>query len=149
LKIVEFTGDYADLSSNLQPPVAPSQIQQSLNLLEKLGLVAPTADGVLRPTGVSIDHKKNGQSRAVQSYHKSILKLALSALDTTPKEHREIATLTVSASRTCFNAIRERIAAFNNEIIDLVKKDSGPEEVYQLNLNLFPLTRLDRKNGTS
>lgn len=149
LNIFDFKGDFEDLASRLHPAVTSAQMQRSLRLLQKLGIIAPNADGILRPTHDFVSNSGVDQIKAVRSYQKSVLKLATTALETIPKEHRDISTLTVSASRACFDAISERITALRHEIIELVRKDSKPEEVYQVNFQIFPLTRNRSKDQQS
>jgi uncharacterized protein (TIGR02147 family) len=146
LNIVKFTGDCDELASRIHPTVTPAHIQRSIKLLQKLGLVAPDENGVLRPAHDFVSSSGIDQVKAVRSYQKSVLKLAMAALESVPKEHRDISTLTVSASRRCFETICERITTLRHEIIELVRKDTDPEEVYQLNFQIFPLTRNSAKN---
>ena len=146
LNIIDFQDNIDDLASRLHPAVSPAQIQRSLRLLQKLGLIAPDVNGVLRPTHDFVSNSGVDQVKAVRSYQKSVLKLAMAALETVPKESRDISTLSVSASRACYDTICERITTLRHEIIELVRKDTNPEEVYQVNFQIFPLTRNQLKN---
>jgi len=120
--------------------------QRSIKLLLKLGLIAPDNTGRLRPANDFVTTNGVDQLKAVRSYQKSALKLAVGAIDTIPPELRDISTLTVSASRQCLEVIRERISDIRHEIIELVRKDKDVEEVYQINFQIFPLTRNKAKN---
>ncbi|MBN1578316.1 MAG: TIGR02147 family protein [Chitinispirillaceae bacterium] len=145
LNIVPFQENYDDLASRLHPAISSQQAQRSIRLLQKLGIITPDSTGRLRPTHDFVTTSGVDQIKAVRSYQKSALKLAIGALDTIPREHRDISTLTVSASRQCLEIIRERISDLRREIIELVRKDKDLEEVYQINFQLFPLTKNNTK----
>ncbi|MBN1308221.1 MAG: TIGR02147 family protein [Chitinispirillaceae bacterium] len=148
LNIISFQEDYNDLASRFHPALSLQQAQRSIKLLQKLGLITSDGTGALRPTHDFVTTSGVDQIKAVRSYQKSALKLATRAIDTVPKELRDISTLTVSASRQCFETIRERINDLRREIIELVRKDKDFEEVYQINFQVFPLTRNKaKKNG--
>ncbi len=141
LNIIPFRGDYEELGNRLWPSISSVQAQRSIALLEKLGLIEKDASGNWRPkqdflTTNGVDHIK-----AVRSFQKSVLKLAASAIDTIPKDERDYSTLTVSASKKCIEFIRERMSELRNEIFEIVRKDEQAEEVYQVNFQIFPLTR--------
>ena len=147
LNIISFHEEYHDLASRLHPAISPLQVQRSIRLLQKLGLITTDSTGMLRPTHDFVTTSGINQIKAVRSYQKSALKLAIGAIDTIPNEHRDISTLTVSASRQCFEIIRERVNDLRREIIELVRKDKDLEEVYQINFQLFPLTKNNVKKN--
>jgi uncharacterized protein (TIGR02147 family) len=149
LSILDFKGDCEEMALRLNPTVAPAQIQRSIRLLQKLGLIAPDEEGTLRPTHDFVSNSGVDQVKAVRSYQKSALKLAAMALEILPKEHLDSSTLTVSASRASFDTICERIASLRQEIMEMVRKDANPEEVYQVNFQIFPLTRNRSKDQPS
>ncbi len=146
MNIINFKDDYNDLASRFHPPLSIQQIIRGVRLLLKLGLIAPDETGVLRPVNDFLTTNGVDQVKLVRSFQKSVIKLALNAIDTIDKGDREISTLTVSVSRKAFETIRERISDLRREIIELVRRDANPEEVYQLNIQLFPLTKNSKKN---
>jgi uncharacterized protein (TIGR02147 family) len=81
------------------------------------------------------------QTIAVKNFQKDMIRLAMEALDRVPREDRDISTLSISTSRDCLEAIRERLAEMRREIMDLVRREEKTEEVYQLNFQIFPLTQ--------
>ncbi|MBL8025327.1 MAG: DUF4423 domain-containing protein, partial [Fibrobacteres bacterium] len=58
-----------------------------------------------------------------------------------PTTDREVGALSLCISQTAMKKIRERMISFQKEILELAGQDSlPPETIYQLNLQLFPLT---------
>ena len=141
LNIINFSNDYDDLAGRLHPSISEQQARRSINLLEKLRLIAQNSDGSWRPTHEFLTTDGTDHTKAVRAYQKSTLKLAAMAIDSIPKEERDISTLTISTSRKCLDIIRERLLDIRREIIELVRKDENVEEVYQINFQVFPLTK--------
>jgi uncharacterized protein (TIGR02147 family) len=44
-----------------------------------------------------------------------------------------------------FRELEEKMALFRREILETARRDECPDRVYQLNMQLFPLTK--KKNG--
>jgi uncharacterized protein (TIGR02147 family) len=65
----------------------------------------------------------------------------MEAIDRVPKSDRDITTLTVSTTRSCLEEIRERLTEVRQEIMEIVRKEDKAEDVYQINFQVFPLTR--------
>jgi uncharacterized protein (TIGR02147 family) len=149
LNVITFSGDYNDLASKFIPPVTAIQARKSISLLEKLGMIRKNNHGVYKASEPFIASDGMTQPQDVRSFQKETLNLAIDALDRIPKQERDITTLTVSTTRACFETIRERLAAIRNEIIELVKKETRAEEVYQINFQIFPLTQNAVKEKTS
>lgn len=145
LNIISFTNDFSDLASRLQPAVSVTQTRQSIALLEKLGIIKKNKSGMYKPADPFIVTDGATRPADVRSFQKEMLTLAAAALDRTAKADRDISTLTVSTTRAGFEAICQRLAEIRNEIMEIVKKESGAEEVYQINLQVFPLTRNGEK----
>ncbi len=141
LGIISFTDDFNDLAGRLQPDVTVSQARRSISLLEKFGMIQKNKNGVYKPADQFIINDGSSSPAEVRSFQKETLNLALIALDRLPKQDRDISTLTVSTTRACFETICERLAALRNEIMELVKKEEKAEEVFQINFQVFPLTR--------
>ncbi|MCX7725501.1 MAG: TIGR02147 family protein [Chitinispirillaceae bacterium] len=141
LNIIPFKDDYNDLSPRLQPPITVQQAKRAIALLKRLGLIKEDENGYLRPTENFISTGDNIERVAIiNSFQKAMAKLGVNALNL-PKEERDISTLTISTSTKCIEMIKERISNLRQEIIELVRKEENVEEVYQINFQLFTLTK--------
>jgi len=141
LNVIAFSGDFHDLADRFQPDVTVSQIRRAIGLLDKLGMIQEDSSGIYDPAESFVMTDGVTNPEQVRSFQKETLNLALKALDNTPKQDRDISTLTVSTTRACFEMICKRLDEIRNEIIELVKKEPKAEEVYQFNFQAFPLTR--------
>ncbi|MFW5775408.1 MAG: TIGR02147 family protein [Chitinivibrionales bacterium] len=141
IKIVPFTGDYKDLARRLCPRITEAQAKKSIRLLEKLGLIARDESGVWHLTDDFITTDGKMSIMAVRAFQKQMCRLGMESLERIPKGSRDISTITVSSSRACMELIREKMGDFRKEILQIIAEDDGLEEVYQLNFQVFPLTR--------
>ena len=71
------------------------------------------------------------------------MELAREALYSVPKTHRDISTLTLSISEQGLQHIKEKIKDCRRELLEIAKADENADRVYQLNLQLFPLSAFD------
>jgi uncharacterized protein (TIGR02147 family) len=134
------------IAENIRPKLSIPKVKQSLRLLTELGYVAfDKKRGRLYPTEVSITTGDHVERLAVISFHRQMLDLAKSAMDQIPAEERDIGAVTLAVSQK----LREQ---FTREFIDLRKRflilaesETDPDEIIQINLQLFPLSRRQKK----
>jgi uncharacterized protein (TIGR02147 family) len=147
LKVVAFKGDFADLAARLNPPITAAQAKRSVLLLERLGMVRREGKGTYKATDQFVSSDGVTRVMAVRAFQKEMSLLAAEAIERIPKEQRDISTLTLSTSVACLEEIRERLTEVRQEIMELVKKYGDSEEVFQLNFQVFPLTRNRKIEG--
>lgn len=140
----EFHGDDWDgLGAMLLPAISGRTAQESVELLEKLGLVVRDSDGRYRPSSSHLSTGERWQSAAVRTYQREVIRLSEGAVERVPKELRDISTITVALSSDCLEEIREILREARAKVVRIA--DRRPSEdsdaVYQLNLQWFPVTR--------
>jgi uncharacterized protein (TIGR02147 family) len=146
--IYEVTDEnYEMLAKVIKPVVKPGEVKSALEVLTRLGLITKTKPGVYKRTdavitsGVSVV-----KPFAIQNFQLATLELAKSAYERFPREERELSTLTMSIDKTTYNLIQKKVAKLRSEIMELARSVPEPEQVYQLNMQLFPLSK--RKEET-
>jgi len=140
IKIFPFTGDYKELAGRLCPQITEVQARKSVQLLRKLGLIVEDSKGRWHLTEDFIRTDGKMSAMAVRSFQKEMCRLGMEAIERVPRDERDISTVTVSSSRACMDIIREKLASFRREVLQIIAEDEGMEEVYQLNFQVFPLT---------
>ena len=78
-----------------------------------------------------------------------MLSLARNANETIAPAERNVSGITMGISKACYDVILTEMAAFKERIKVIVNQDKRSSRVYQLNLQLFPLTKdaADLPNG--
>jgi uncharacterized protein (TIGR02147 family) len=69
------------------------------------------------------------------------------AMDYVKKEERDITACTVNISEQGFDEIKKAVAECRRRVMAIAEADSPAERVYQVNLQVFPLSAKDRKNS--
>lgn len=135
--------DWESLGRMLLPPVSGRAARDSVDLLERLGLLRRDPEGRFRPSQGHVSTGERWHSAAVRAFQKESIQLSEGALDRVPRERRDISTLTVALSSQSLDEIRSVLKEARSQIIKIADR-LPPEEsdaVYQLNLQFFPVTQ--------
>lgn len=137
--------DAAKIARMLTPAISTRQAREAIKLLLKLQLVTRNTDDILCCTDTHITTGQKWQSIAARTFQAETLRLALESLDRHPKEMRDISTVTVGIKQGKIEEMRQRIAEFRKSIMHLAEEDHEPDDIFQLNIQLFPLTDTSNK----
>jgi uncharacterized protein (TIGR02147 family) len=138
-------GDHKSLAAMLSPPITPKEAKESIALLLGLGLVRKDADGRHRLTENAITTGGQWKSLAIEAFQEETIRLSAESLKGHPKEHRDVSTVTMNINAADYAELRERIREFRASLINYVGKAADPDRTYQLNIQLFPLSRVGGK----
>jgi len=72
---------------------------------------------------------------------KKLAYLAADALDTVPRENRDISGVLVSISPESIDAMREELARCRRRLLEIAAEDVKSNTVYRVNLHLFPVSK--------
>ncbi|MCQ2092024.1 MAG: TIGR02147 family protein [Fibrobacter sp.] len=128
------------ISKRLRGLITPAQATESLNLLLELGLLVKTANGY-RQSNPLITTDDEVQDIMVKMYHNQMLALSTRMLNDLPGEERDVSALTFGIKRSDFANLKKHLQLMRKELLDFSAKAGEAEEVVQINLQLFPLTR--------
>jgi uncharacterized protein (TIGR02147 family) len=143
LNFYTFREDYTELAEKLTPSISIKEAKQSIKLLEKLGLIKQNTNGTYAVYDLNISTGKEWKSLAINQYQKEMIILAEEAIQRFKKEERNISTVTMNIAEKALPEIDELVSKFRETLIQLVNsfEDSQDDRVYQLNIQLFPLTK--------
>jgi uncharacterized protein (TIGR02147 family) len=147
LSIISFGGDFTALAGMTVPAITPAEAKKGVALLCKLGLVEKSESGTYTVIDKYLSTGEKWHSVAVRSFQQETIRLANQALDTVPKDQRDISTVTVTLSRQGFEEARERIRRFRQEMLELVNMSDTPEGVYHVNIQMIPIGTLTQESG--
>jgi uncharacterized protein (TIGR02147 family) len=141
-----FREDPKWIAHRLVPNISPRQADKALDVLLKLGLLVRDSDGTLRqnePVLTTGDERPLGHH--VVTYHRKMMERAAEALDTFPREEREIASLTLSLNMAQTREFKQRLYQLRQELLQAsleAEPDAEPPcHVVQINFQMFALTR--------
>ena len=142
----EFFGeDWDALGAKLVPSISGQEARQSVDLLQRLGLVERKESGRYIPSSAHLSTGERWHSAAVRTFQREVIRLSEGAVERIPKHQRDISTLTVALPRECLEEIREVLKEARSRIIKIADRKASEESdaVYQLNIQWFPVSRLD------
>jgi len=139
-------GDYADLAQRLDPPITTRAAKQGVALLLRLGLVKQDEAGVWTQADPVLFTGHDLDCRAIEDYQESMMDLSKRALRQVSIRHREINTVTLGVHNSMLPQIQALARKFQEDVIQLaVGNGEIPDAVYQLNVQCFPLTKIDQE----
>ena len=128
------------VSKRLGGLVTPAQVTESFKLLVELGLLVKTANG-FRQRDPLITTDDEVQDMMVKMYHLQMLKLSADMLSALPGPQRDVSALTFSIKREDFPNLKKHLQLMRKELLDFSAKAGEAEDVVQINIQLYPLTR--------
>ncbi len=140
-----FKADPVTISNRLG--ISSIEAQTALDRLQKLNLLSMTS-GTLKRTSKSIYVKLPNSHLAVRSFHSQMIMKALAALEDGSQDkfqERHITGTTITCSQSQLEVIKEKADKFHADVIQFLEKSSTtPDSVYQLNTQLFSLTKTNK-----
>ena len=128
------------VSKRLMGKVTPAQVQESFNLLLELGLLVKTANG-FRQRDPMITTDDEVQDLMVKQYHQQMLLVSKDMLSELASQDRDFSALTFSIRRKDFPNLKKQIQLMRKELLDFSADAGEGDDVVQVNIQLFPLTR--------
>ena len=149
LSYYPFTGDYNELARMLHPSIRPEQAKKSILLLVKLGFIAQNSSGIYCLTEQLITTGVNSQEKALKElellkFHNELIDMGKSAYDNFPTSKIDLSNLTVSISDETYQTIKKEIGALRKKILSFAEQEKNADRVYQINYQLFPLTKIEK-----
>lgn len=142
----KFKDNYKELSKQLEPPISPQQAESAIKRLHKWGFIQKDENSFfVRSDNRSTTTGPDAESFYINNYQTAVLQLARAALDYFPREQRQFSTLTMSLSEKGYERFLDELQQMRSRLLSIAEQDSEENRVYQLNLQLFPLTKqIDR-----
>lgn len=136
-----YVGDDAALGLMVRPPITAAQVKSSIALLERLSMIKKNeATGFYEQTQGLISSGSESYSTAVNSYIQQNIEVASSAMDRFGRNERSLSTLAFACDEDTYKELVEMTRRFRREILAKVGTCIKPNRVFQLGMQLFPLS---------
>lgn len=136
-----FSSDPDHIAASLRPKITAAQAAEAVSVMVELGLLIRERDGTLTPTEATIATPHQVQGLAVHNYHQGMIKRAGASIERFSREQRHLSAITVAVPADLIPVIKAEIDAFQERILDLCDStEADSEQVYQFNMQLFPLS---------
>jgi len=126
------------LSEKLKIPLR--ETSECLERLARLQLVN-RHENIWQATGRKFATNDNVLSSSVRRVNREYISKALSSLQYHSVEERDISGVTMAISSKKIPMAKKMIANFRREMAEYLEAGNGKDEVYRLNIQLFPLSK--------
>lgn len=137
----DFRDDPAWLAEQLVPPITKLEAERSLQILIELGMLVRDAAGRLRQAEVLLSTGPETRGLHIAAYHRGMMAKAMESIDLVPASERDISSLTICLGTNGLRSFKERVQRFRRELLELSALEDEPEQVVQMNFQLFPLSK--------
>lgn len=127
--------------SSLTKEIPKAKIEKNLNILLEMNLIE-NIDGCYKQTVGALSTPDDIKAIAVNKYHEEMILRSLESLKKDPANERNFNGVTIGIDAKKFDIVCEKINRFRRELNEILSEDElSSNQVYQLNLNFFPLTK--------
>lgn len=138
----EFRGDPERIAAHIVPAVSGAQVERSIALLAELGMIRkdPSSGRWVQSENV-ISTSSEVSSIALKGFHKRMIQLSGESIDRFTGKERDVRGLTLALTEEGYARTKAKIESMWEEIIVLAQKEKGADKVFQVNFQLFPVSK--------
>lgn len=146
VRLREFQADVRWIARVLD--VSVDEVQVALQRLVHLGLLEMEApDRWVDRSGHAASNVDELAQVAVERLYEQVRRLASRAVREIPRGYRDQSSTTIAIRTARLPEAIERIGRFRREIVQLLEQDAERDDVYQLEIHFFPVTKLKDKES--
>ena len=135
------------LAHACRPEITAAEVSDTLKFLLKAGLLKKDEGGNYIQTEKSVTTGNMDVTPvAVRSMHRQMGEFALDAIEGVEQDKRHFSGITLGITHDAYEEIVEEIAECRKRIIAIATKNAATDEVYRLNMQLFPMTNKNSNN---
>ncbi len=128
------------IAKNCCNEISAAEVSKSLEFLTKAGFLEKAADGSYRQTEKNVTASKEGMVFAVHAMQHKMLQLADESIERFEAQDRSVSCVTLTVNRECYERIAQEVDAFRRKIAAMASETENADQIYHLNMQLFPLT---------
>ena len=126
--------------------ISPAEAKKAIEALLALGLIELDEEGRYQVTQSTLNTDDELMSIAALEFHKAMTAKAAESLETIPAEEREFSSVTLSLGEEKFHKIKRLTQQFREEVLSIAEEELEPNRVFQMNLQIFPLSTESKKS---
>lgn len=136
-----FEADATWIAGRFDPPQSVTEVGQVLSELIAGGFLVRSPKG-WRPSMTHLFSGDNVKDYFLFAYHEEALARGAAALENVPVDERQFHVVTTAVAKSRIPKMRELMERFERDLVRLADDaDEPPDEVVQVNLQLFPVLR--------
>ncbi len=137
----DFKLDPIWVADQLRPRISTEEATEALDALWRLGMLVRSEEGEVSQAEGAISTPRQVLGLAVHNYHRGMLERAREAITSFGPKERHLIGVTVCIPESLVPTLKQEMDDFAAWLLDLCEEAEGDaERVFQLNLNLVPLS---------
>lgn len=146
--ILDWKDDYEVLAKSIVPPIRKNEAKESIEFLLHAGFIEKRDDGRYYQVEPAITSGSEVCSLGIRAYNTFMAERAQSAIEEFPPTERDIQTLTIGISKEGYRLIKQEMQDFLSRVVRIVDEDKNVEQVYNVNVHLFPMSAPQKREET-
>ncbi len=136
----KWDGSFSQLGESVMPPISEDDAREAVDTLCSIGMLRKNTDGTYSREEPAVT-AADVPSAVTRPVRRQYIRLAERAMDSLPMDQRHISALTVMMSEEGYSKICEKIDELRQAILAEAVDEEKAAKVFQLNLQLYPLSR--------
>ena len=129
-----------EMAKMCYPPATAADVQETLRFLTNAGLLLKSEKGTYTQAQSYVSGSTEATRLAIRTAHREMASFAAKALDL-PVTERNFSGVTLGVSEGSYAQIVRELDECRRRIIAIATADKSINQVYRVNLQMFPLTR--------
>lgn len=148
MAIAPWNGDFARLAQMVRPPIHPTEAKDAVERLLATGMVKAGQNG-----SYSLNHEfvssKNVPPLIKAKGRRDVLLKGIETVDSIEPAEKYAAYATVTMSEKLYIEARVLLDEMRERLLAMVAEDTDPDEVYEVVLQMFPVSSMRKRSGAA
>ena len=131
---------FGEIASKVKHEITVAQVRDILQFLVKADLLKKNDDGTYEQTQKAVKGSKETIPLVIRTMNRKMPELAVQSIAKDSVEERNFSGITMGINKSVYDRITKEIDIFRKKIIDIANECRDIDQVYQMNLQVFPLT---------
>lgn len=131
---------FGEIASKVKHEITAAQVRDILQFLVKADLLKKNDDGTYEQAQKAVKGSKETIPLVIRTMNRKMSELAVQSIAKDSVEERNFSGITMGINKSVYDRITKEIDIFRKKIIDIANECRDIDQVYQMNLQVFPLT---------
>lgn len=122
-------------------PITAEEVRKSLEFMVSVGILQRKSENEYIQTDKALIGNTEVMPLAIRSMHREMAGFAQKAIDEFSPKDRNITGATMAVDRDAYEQIVRELEACRRKIVAIANMSKNPDQVYRLNLQMFPLSK--------
>lgn len=122
-------------------PITAEEVRKSLDFMVNVGILQKKSKNVYVQTDKALRGNSEVMPVLIRSMHREMADFAKQSIDEFDVDNRNITGITMGVDRDAYEQIVRELSSFRRKVVAIANGSKMADQVYRLNLQLFPLSK--------